>query len=56
MTNHDRPRTTECPKCGHKIFVNKLWCWICEECRVVVEYKDQQQVKVPVEIEDQNED
>jgi len=30
----------KCHKCGCTKLIEKLKCWICSECRVIVSYKE----------------
>lgn len=42
----------KCERCGHTGKpIRKLWCYICAECRIILEYVDPYgPIKIPVDI------
>ena len=39
VTAHRSKPPNKCHKCGCTKLIEKLRCWICSECRIIVKYK-----------------
>lgn len=40
-----------CPRCAKNVkTIRKLWCYICSECRIIIEYVGDGPVKIPVDV------
>lgn len=50
--NQSEERSIKCERCGHtEPPIEKLWCYICRHCRIILEYKSDGPKKIPVDIE-----
>lgn len=47
---NDKPEL-DCQRCGHKVkTIRKLWCYLCAECRIIIEYVGDGPIKIPIDI------